>query len=123
VDPHLTAIREVLDRIWTSQGREFASFEIVRGGRADPDRWVQYLDGELNVRWPFEAAPGSELPRAGIRLPRGVRVLSWFPGENAVLAAGDLRVDEVALLVADLGRLLAAPDPWEGAECSARSHG
>jgi hypothetical protein len=104
----LDVIRRALDEVWTTQGARFATFEVGATG-ADADLWVQYLDGELNVRWPLAGAPAVEFALRGVVLPAGAFVEWWAPGENAVVAVGALRVDEVAALVDSLlANVLAA---------------
>lgn len=92
-------IRESLGRVWNSGGRRFVTFELVAGGRPDPERWVQWLEGELNLRWPYEEDPRTALPRLGVHLPAGASVQWHVPGENACLGVWDTRIDDVAALV------------------------
>jgi hypothetical protein len=94
----LEVIRKGLAQVWTSQGRKFATFE--REG--DEDFWVQYLDGELNVRWPFDEEPATGLARRGVALPAGAFHGWHAPGANAVIEVGDASLDAVALLVESL---------------------
>lgn len=118
-----TPILAALERIWSSQGREFVTVEAVREGRADPDTWVQYLDGELNLSWPREDAPAEWLAAAGVPLPAGVTVLSWTPRGTAILAAGDLRAAQVAALMVSLLEGAAAGAPCRTFEVRTDRHG
>lgn len=92
-------IRDGLARVWDSGGREFVTFELVRDGRADPDRWVQWLEGEVNVRWPHDDDPRTGLPRRGAPPPPSALVGSHQPGGNVIVYAGDARIDDVAEFV------------------------
>jgi hypothetical protein len=106
VTTRLDLIRRALADVWTTQGRRFATFEA----RPDADRWIQYLDGELNVRWPLDEAPALALARLGVALPAGTFAAWHVAGENAVFAVGDARLDEVAALVDRLFAKVVAPD-------------
>ena len=101
-------LREALAEVWDSGGRRFVTIEDGH----DEDVFVQYIDGQLNVSWPFEADPNTELPRLGAPLPGGVFVISWAPRGTVILAVGDLLLDDVADLVDRiLDRVLEAGDP------------
>ncbi|MCG3134112.1 MAG: hypothetical protein HMLKMBBP_01398 [Planctomycetes bacterium] len=92
-DAMLAGLREV----WPTGGRKFVTFELLGDdGRGDPDVWIQWLDGELNLAWPFDEDPADELPRRGAPPPRGASVSSWQPGSNAILGAWDARDHDVA---------------------------
>ncbi len=100
-------LRSTLAEVWTSGGRRFATFE----DEGDDDVFVQYFDGQLNVAWPLERDPAAELPRRGAALTGGAFVISFAPGETALLAVGDLTLDEVARLIERiLERVLGATD-------------
>jgi hypothetical protein len=104
-------IRRALAQVWDAQGRRFATFEALAArGEPDPDRWVQYLDGELNVRWPIDEEPAVALPRRGVALPAGAFPSWHVVGRNAVFAVGDARLEDVALLVDRLFETIVAPD-------------
>lgn len=92
-------IREGLARVWDSGGREFVTFELSDGGRADPDLWVQWLEGEVNAAWPRDDDPRTGLPRLGVPLPPGAFVASHVPGGNAIVNVLDCRIDDVAEFV------------------------
>jgi hypothetical protein len=104
-DDQLTrAITSGLQAVWRTQGRHFVSFECDE--TAECDVFVQYLDGELNVSWPFDEDPAALL---GV-LPRGAFVLSWQPHGAVIVAVGDLLADEVAAFIAHVFRnVLALP--------------
>lgn len=107
------AIREGLARVWDSGGREFVTFELVRdpaSGRADPELWAQWIDGQLNLRWPREDDPRTALPRLGVPLPPRAFVSFHAPGETAQVNALDARIDDVAeFLERWFDRVLDAP--------------
>jgi hypothetical protein len=90
------AIREGLAGVWDSGGRTFVTFELVRHGRADPDRWVQWIDGQVNLAWPRDDDPAEALPRLGVALPPGACLVSHQPGSNVIVNALDVRIDDVA---------------------------
>ena len=103
VSRNLDVIRHGLAEVWSSQGRRFVTFETAERGAPQDDRWVQYLDGELNVRWPLEEEPAPALARRGVALPAGAFV-SWHTAgtavsANAVFAVGDAQLDDVARFV------------------------
>jgi hypothetical protein len=108
---NLDVIAGALAGVWTSQGRRFATFEVAeRPGNAS-DRWIQYLDGELNVRWDRDEEPAVALPRLAVALPRGA-FLGWHqPRQNAVIEVGDVALPEVARLVLDLFEKVVAAGP------------
>ena len=91
-------IRDGLERVWHAHGRSFLTIEDA----GDEERFVQFLDGQLNVAWPFDDDPAELLPRRRAAPPAGVRVLSWRPGGTFVAHTGDLRLDETAEWVARL---------------------
>jgi hypothetical protein len=107
------AIREGLARVWSSGGREFVTFDLVRDprdGRSDPDRWAQWLEGEMNLRWPHDDDPRTALPRLGVPLPPGSFVSFHVPGETVIVSALDARIDDVAEFLARyFDRVLDAP--------------
>jgi hypothetical protein len=93
------SIREGLTRVWDSGGREFVTFELMRdpaAGTADPDLWAQWLEGELNLRWPRDDDPRTALPRLGVPLPAGAFISFHTPGETVIVNALDARIDDVA---------------------------
>ncbi len=102
----LAAVSAALASVWTSQGRSFATFEH----EDDDALFVQYVDGVLNVAWPFEREPAERLRRDGVTLPAGGRVAAWTPGATAQLAVGDARAGEVAEFVLRLFERVLAPD-------------
>jgi hypothetical protein len=103
-------VRRGLAEVWESRGRKFVTFEVAGRRGPDADRWVQFLDGELNVRWPLDAEPAVELPRRGVALPPGAFVSWHVAGSNAVIAVGDARIDDVARLVESLFAKVVAED-------------
>jgi hypothetical protein len=108
------AIREGLARVWDSGGRSFVTFELLRDGRPDPDLWVQWLEGELNLRWPHDEDPRTGIARRGVPLPPGALVGTHVPGANAVVHALDARIDDVAEFVdAWFQRVLDADGRYE----------
>lgn len=91
------AIREALSRVWDSGGREFVTFELVGpDDRPDGDRWAQWLEGEVNLRWPLDEDPRTALPRLGAPPPPGAYVAFHAPGENVIVNVLDARIDDVA---------------------------
>src|SRR5262245_15803732 len=110
----LDVIRSGLAEVWSSQGRTFVTFEVAARSGSDADRWIQYLDGRLNLRWSLDEAPASALAARGVALPKGVFCSSWRPGDTAVLEVGDLLLDETASLVDALFEKLVADDPKYG---------
>jgi hypothetical protein len=108
---NLEVIRDGLAEVWETRGRKFVTFEVeVRGG-TDADRWIQYLDGELNVRWPLDEEPALALARRGVALPRGAFVGFGVPRENAVIEVGDALLEDVARLVEALFAQVVAGEP------------
>jgi hypothetical protein len=97
-DEALTRLVRALEEVWDSGGRRFVTVEDT----ADEGVFLQYLDGQLNLAWPFDEAPTEILAEAGVSVPEGTFVLSWQPRGTAILAVGDLRVEAVADLVEDL---------------------
>jgi hypothetical protein len=100
--PDLETIRRGLAEVWDTQGRKFVTFEARNRDGTDADRWVQYLDGEINVRWALDEEPGPALARRGVVLPRGAFVSWYAAGSNAVFGAGDVLIDDVARFIGDL---------------------
>lgn len=116
-------IRRGLAEVWDSQGRKFVTFEPRDGAGTDADRWVQYLDGEINARWATDEEPGPALARRRVVIPRGA-FLSWYvAGENAVFGVGDVLIDDVARFIADLLREVVAPSATAGIAARVESHG
>jgi hypothetical protein len=108
---NLEVIRTGLADVWTTQGRRFVTFEVEDG--EEDDRWVQYLDGELNLSWPFEEDLPTALARRAVALPAGAFCGWSAPGENAVIEVGDAKLDDVAVLVEALfDRVLAERKPF-----------
>ena len=105
---NLDVVRRGLAEVWDTRGRRFVTFEVLRRGGADADRWVQYLDGELNVRWPLDDEPAVALAQRGVALPAGAFVSWHVAGVNAVIAVGDARLDDVARLVVSLFETVVA---------------
>jgi hypothetical protein len=108
VSANFETIRSGLAEVWDSQGRKFVTFEAQSDAGTDADRWVQYLDGEINVRWAIDEEPGPALARRGIALPRGAFVSWYSAGSNAVFGAGDVLIDDVAHFIDDLFRKVVA---------------
>ena len=106
---NLETIRRGLAEVWDTQGRRFVTFEVEGGSGPDADRWVQYLDGELNVRWPLGEEPGAALRRRGIELPRGAFVAWHVAHENALFGVGDVLLDDLAPFVEKLFAEFVAP--------------
>lgn len=111
----LDRIRAGLAEVWDTAGRRFVTFEMIGDdGRPDPDLWVQWIDGELNLRWPFDDDPAAGLPRRGVRLPAAASVRSHVPGANAIVGAWDLRIDDTAEFIdAVFRRVLARGPRWD----------
>ncbi len=103
-------IRDGLAKVWESQGRKFVTFEATSGAGTNPERWVQYLDGEINVRWALDEEPGPALARRGIALPRGAFVSWYAAGANAVFGVGDVLIDDVARFIDELFLNVVAKD-------------
>ena len=104
-------IRRALAEVWDTQGRKFVTFEPEGASGPQAERWIQFLDGEVNVRWPLAEDPRTALPRHGVRLPRGA-VVRWFvANENALIDAGDAPVEDVAELIETLFARIVAPSP------------
>ena len=98
------AIAKGLAEVWDTGGRRFVTFEIA----GDDDRWVQWIDGELNVRWPFDDDPATGLPRRGVRLPAAAAVRSFVAGGSLILGAWDLRAEDTADLIDGIFRRILA---------------
>ena len=103
-------IRRGLADVWNTQGRKFVTFEPEEGSGPQSDRWIQFLDGEVNVRWPLGEDPRTALPRLGVHLPRGAVVRWHVANQNALLDAGDAPLDDVADLIDALFARVVAPD-------------
>ena len=71
---------------------------------------MQYIDGVLHVRWPFEGEPEEHLEEAGVTLPESAFIHSLDPGYSLEIAVGDVLADDLADLVHALFRRLLAPD-------------
>jgi hypothetical protein len=99
---NIDVVRRGLAEVWDTRGRKFVTFEVLGRGGPDAERWVQFLDGELNVRWPLDAEPAAELARRGVTLPTGAFVAWHVAGVNAAIDVGDARIDDVARLVESL---------------------
>jgi hypothetical protein len=95
----LDVIRGGLSEVWASKGRTFATFEVEGRSGPDADRWIQYVDGRLNVRWPISEAPAGALASRGIAPPAGAFSSFHVPGESAIFEVGDARLDEVASFI------------------------
>ena len=106
-DRHVQQVREALSEVWGSAGRRFATFEDAE----DEERFVQYLDGQLNVAWPFDRSPQDVLRASRVALPGSSFVLAWTPFGTAQIAVGDLLLDDVAALIVRL--LTRVFDAWE----------
>src|SRR5262245_2174662 len=108
---HRATIRRGLAEVWDTQGRKFVTFEPEDAPGRDADRWIQFLDGELNVRWPLAEDPRAALARSGVRLPRGAAVRWFVADENALIDTGDAPIDDVAELIDALFARIVAPAP------------
>ena len=95
---YLAEIRSTLAAVWSPGSSDFASFE-VEGRRDGAERWVQFLDGQLNVCWPRDDDPRNALRTLGVALPTGFRVQFHHPGANCVILCGDADLDRVASVV------------------------
>lgn len=101
-------IRRGLTEVWTTQGRKFVTFEPAAGRGDVSDRWVQYLDGEVNASWPLDEEPAVVLARRGVTLPAGAFVAWHTAGSNAVFEMCDANLEDVARFIAALfARVLA----------------
>ena len=103
-------IRRGLAEVWDTQGRKFVTFEHEDASGPSAERWIQFLDGELNVRWPLAEDPRTALARRGVMLPRGAAVRWFVANENALLDTGDAPIDDVADLIESLFARIVAPD-------------
>lgn len=119
----LETIRSGLAAVWETQGRTFVTFEARTRDGTDPDRWVQYLDGEVNARWPLEEEPGPALAKRGVTLPRGAFVAWHAAGENAVFGVGDVLLEDVARFVAELFEKVVAVGSRAGLAARVDRHG
>ncbi len=106
---NLDVVRRGLAVVWDTGGRKFVTFEVEGRGGPDAERWIQYLDGELNVRWPLNEDPATALSSRGVALPAGAFVAWHVAGENAAIALGDADLDDVARLVVALFTRIVAP--------------
>jgi hypothetical protein len=118
VSANLETIRRGLAEVWDTQGRKFVTFESRGRAGVDADRWVQYLDGEINARWALDEEPGPALARRGVALPRGAFVSWHVAGTNAVFGVGDLLLDDVARFIDELFAKFVAAD--SGCDVAAR---
>lgn len=116
-------IRRALAEVWDTQGRKFVTFEPEGASGPQADRWIQFLDGEVNVRWPLAADPHAELARRGVALPRGAAIRWWIPHENALVDTGDAPIDEVAELIEALFALVLATAPGDRLVARVDVHG
>jgi hypothetical protein len=107
---NLDTIRRGLAEVWDSQGRRFVTFEVEGGSGPDADRWVQYLDGELNVRWPLDEEPAAALRRRRVALPPGAFVSWHVANENALFGVGDVLLDDLAPFIEKLFAEFVADD-------------
>ena len=98
----LETIRRALAEVWATQGRKFVTFEPAAAPGTGPDRWVQYLDGEVNASWPLDEEPAVALARRGVTLPTGAFVAWHTAGSNAAFAMSDAGLDDVARFIAAL---------------------
>lgn len=108
---NLDVVREGLAAVWSTQGREFVTFEVEGPRGPDADRWIQFLDGELNVRWPIDEEPVPALARRGIVLPRTALAEWHVAGRNAAFDTGDAPVEDVARFVVALFERIVAGEP------------
>lgn len=93
-----------LDRVWDTQGALFATFEAAE----DEDAFVQYIDGMLHVRWPFEDEVDDLLDEIELDLPEQAFIASEDVGHSLEIAVGDVLAPEIAdFIVALFDRLLA----------------
>ena len=106
-DRHVQQVRAALSEVWSSGGRRFATFEDAD----DEECFVQYLDGQLNVAWPWDREPEIVLRSAQVALPGSAFVISWTAFGTAQLAVGDLLLDDVAALIVRI--LTRVFDAWE----------
>ncbi len=118
----LETIRRGLAEVWASKGRSFVTFEAKRGARSDPDLWVQYLDGELNVRWPLGEEPATALARRGVSLPPRAFVGFWAADQNAVFEVGDVLLEPLAAFVDALFASVVAGDRGYEVEARVEQH-
>lgn len=99
-DPLVKTLEGGLARVWAAQGRRFLSVSWDADGG---ERFVQYLDGELNVAWSADEPLERAAERCRAPLPRGVFVLARNPA-TTILAVGDLRQHDLAAWMTDLVR-------------------
>ena len=105
---NLDVICDGLAAVWSTQGREFVTFEVEGPGGPDADHWIQFLDGELNVRWPVHEEPATALASRGIALPRTAFAKWHVAGRNAAFDTGDAPLGEVARFVEALFERIVA---------------
>jgi len=106
-DHHVELVRNALSEVWDAGGRRFATFE----DGDDDEHFVQYLDGQLNVAWPYDREPGDVLRSARVPLPGSAFVIAWTAFGTAQIAVGDMLLDDVAgLIVRIMTRVF---DAWE----------
>ena len=94
-DQHIHQVRDALSQVWDAGGRRFATFEDLE----NEEHFVQYIDGQLNVAWPYDREPGDVLRSARVGLPGSAFVVSWTAFGTAQFAVGDLRLDDVAVFI------------------------
>jgi hypothetical protein len=116
-------IRRGLAEVWDTQGRKFATFEPDDESGPQADRWIQYLDGEINVRWPLAEDPSTALAGRAVQLPRTAAVRWFVANENAVIDTGDAPIDDVADLIDSLFARIVATDPGARIVCRVDVHG
>ena len=94
------AVREVVDAL--AQARTLcATFEVNR----EPDKWVQFTSGTLNLAYPFDADPALLPSRLGIG-KSALALLDWAPREFATFdIEAPLTVDELRDLLDGQGCL------------------
>src|SRR5262245_5380210 len=112
-----------LEAVWATQGREFVTFEPSEDSGPQADLWIQFLDGEVNVRWTSGEDPSTELTRRSVRLPRGAAMRSFVPGSNVVIDVGDAPIGEVADLIDALFTRIVARAPRRRVVARVDRHG
>jgi hypothetical protein len=116
-------IRRGLAEVWDTQGRKFVTFEPESDSGPQADRWIQFLDGELNLRWPLDEDPRTALVRRGVALPRGAGVRWWVAQQNALIDAGDAPIEDVAALIESLFVRIVARSPRDRIVARVDLHG
>jgi len=120
---NLAVVRRGLAEVWETQGRRFVTFEPADEAGPRADRWIQFLDGELNLRWPRQDDPRRALARLGVELPPGAAVAWHVAGSNAVIATGDAPLEDVARFVVCLFDAVLARHPGERLAARVDDHG